>query len=135
MQENKPDIIFLTETHYLPKQHNHLGPLRDGLRDYHLTLSSFNALPAKIPKNQEAVKLYPRAKAGVLLAVRKNLVPAGCDIIRDPTPPELSGYYTSITITSPHGGAFQGCNPIYGPQYATLSSKYPFRYNGFGASL
>ena len=29
--------------------------------------------------------------------------------------------------------AFQGCNPIYGPQYATLSSKYPFCYNGFGA--
>ena len=25
--------------------------------------------------------------------------------------------------------AFQGCNPIYGPQYATLSSKYPFCYN------
>ena len=24
--------------------------------------------------------------------------------------------------------AFQGCNPIYGPQYATLSSKYPFCY-------
>ena len=31
--------------------------------------------------------------------------------------------------------AFQGCNPIYGPQYATISSKYPFCYNGFGASL
>ena len=31
--------------------------------------------------------------------------------------------------------AFEGCNPIYGPQYATISSKYPFCYNGFGASL
>ena len=103
VQKNKPDIIFLTETHYLPKQHNHLGPLRDGLRDYHLTLSSFNALPAKSSQNQGAGKLYPRAKAGVLLAVRKNLVPAGCDITRHPTPPELSGYYTSTTITPPHG--------------------------------
>ena len=25
--------------------------------------------------------------------------------------------------------AFQGCNPIYGPQYATISSKYPFCYS------
>ena len=96
-------LLFLTETHYLPKQHNHLGPLRHGLRDYHLTLSNFNALPEKSPQNQGAVKLYPRAKAGVLLAVQKNLVPAGCDINRHPTPPKLSGYYTSITITSPHG--------------------------------
>ena len=100
VQENKPDIIFLTETHCLPRLHNKLAPLRDGLRDYHLTLSSFNPPPAI----RGAVKLYPRAKAGVLLAVRKNLVhDAGCDIIRHPTPTDLSGYYTGITITSPHG--------------------------------
>ena len=46
-------------------------------------------------------------------------------------------YHGKGRISAVRGGyvAFQGCNPIYGPQYATLSSKYPFCYNGFGASL
>ena len=46
---------------------------------------------------------YSKARAGVLLAIHKSLIPEGCDITRHPTPPELCGYYTSVTIAPKYG--------------------------------
>ena len=79
--------------------------LRAGLSTYHITLSSMSPLqPTKNDNYKYKIRdNYSKARAGVILAIHKSLIPEGCDITRHPTPPELCGYYTSVTIAPKYG--------------------------------